>query len=80
MQRFGESNEINEEEGSSNLSYERIGRIALSYLNGAILGHEPEIESYVQRVPVGEQIRMRQILEEVIVPLAEIPNTSLPPF
>lgn len=57
-------------------SYERIGRIALSFLNGALLGEQPDVESYVHRVPIEDRDKVRQILEEVVVPLAAIPGES----
>lgn len=73
MQSFGDP--VDDDDTRSE-TYEIIGRLALGYLNGVLLGEDPSIEDYVQRASEDDQPRVRQILEEVVAPLSQLPGVK----
>lgn len=56
--------------------YEAIGRAAIGFMNGRILGQDVSVEEYVQRAPTEAQGNVREVLEEVIVPLSKLRDTE----
>jgi hypothetical protein len=56
----------------SSKQYEMLGRVAISFLQGCLKGERPSIEEYVARVDHTSRPRMREVLEEVMLPLAAL--------
>lgn len=59
--------------------FQLLGRISMSFLNGCLIGEQPNIEEYVQRGPVEMHGVIREALEGVMAPLASLsPNAAVP--
>ena len=53
-------------------TYEAIGRAAMGMLQGSKLGDKTTLDEYVMRADVEDRPAVREILENVVVPLCSL--------